>query len=227
MESTIQLNDRTVEVVTSAKRPRALLAAYRALMRVHCRAWLGFHVRRGDEPCDLSGAILMCNHPTKLDYAMLSCAFPDAIIHPDVPSGAAAATYGSRWLRDKVGAVYHERGSSVTEVRHRTEAVRACLDMGECVLEFPEREPRLYRWQLGELSDRPFFLAAVLDAPIVPVALAPVVTRGLNGVVRRLPGFELRVGKPVWLDRSLRPREAEVRFREDVEMQMRDLLALE
>ena len=178
MESTIQLNDRTVEVVTSAKRPRALLAAYRALMRVHCRVWLGFHVRRGDEPCDLSGA-------------------------------------------------YHERGSSVTEVRHRTEAVRACLDMGECVLEFPEREPRPYRWQLGELSDRPFFLAAVLDAPIVPVALAPVVTRGLNGVVRRLPGFELRVGKPVWLDRSLRPREAEVRFREDVEMQMRDLLALE
>ena len=212
MESTIQLNDRTVEVVTSAKRPRALLAAYRALMRVHCRVWLGFHVRRGDEPCDLSGAILMCNHPTKLDYAMLSCAFPDAIIHPDVPSGAAAATYGSRWLRDKVGAVYHERGSN--KVYDFT-----------CNPWVKVADP--YRLQLGELSDRPFFLAAVLDAPIVPVALAPVVTRGLNGVVRRLPGFELRVGKPVWLDRSLRPREAEVRFREDVEMQMRDLLALE
>lgn len=225
MESTIQLNDRAVEVVTSAKRPRALLAAYRFLMRIHCRIWYGFHVRRGDEPCDLSGAILMCNHPTKLDYAMLSCAFPDAVIHPDVPLDAK--TYGTRWLRNRVGAVYHERGSSVTEVRHRTEAVRTCLDMGECVLEFPEREPRLYRWQFGELSDRPFFLAAVLDAPIVPVALAPVVTRGLNGIVRRRPGFELRVGKPVWLDRSLRPREAEVRFREDVETQMRDLLTLE
>jgi hypothetical protein len=166
------------------------------------------------------------NHPTKLDMAMLSVAFGPAVLHPDVPADDAWG-FGVRWLRDKVGAVYHERNSSVTEARHRTEAVRTCLDMGECVVEFPERDPMPYRWQLGELSDRPFFLAAVLDAPIIPVVLAPRVTRALNGFVRRKPGFELRIGTPVWLDRTLRAREAESQFRRDVERQMRDLLAPE
>lgn len=226
MESTIQMNDRTVERVTSGRPPRVLLALYRLGMAIHCRLWYGFHVRRGDEIPDVTGAILMCNHPTKLDMAMLSVAFGPAVLHPDVPADDAWG-FGVRWLRDKVGAVYHERNSSVTEARHRTEAVRTCLDMGECVVEFPERDPMPYRWQLGELSDRPFFLAAVLDAPIIPVVLAPRVTRALNGFVRRKPGFELRIGTPVWLDRTLRAREAESQFRRDVERQMRDLLAPE
>lgn len=226
MESTIQMNDRTVERVSSGRPSRVLLALYRLGMAVHCRLWLGFHVRKGDELPDVSGAILMCNHPTGLDMAMLNVAFGSAVLHPDVPRDNARG-FGVRWLRDKVGAVYHERNSSVTEVRHRTEALRTCLDMGDCVVEFPERESKPYRWQLGELSDRPFFLAAVLDAPIIPVVLAPRVTRALNGFVRRKPGFELRIGTPVWLDRTLRTREAEARFRHDVERQMRELLVLE
>lgn len=198
---------------------RRFYAGGRAVIRAHCKAWYGYRVA-GEMP-DARGSIIVSNHVSVLDCAMIASIFAPTQVHfLSQLSNGAARGYG--WIVRDAETIFAAR--DIKGLRSMIAAIRACLGRGDAVCIYPEGNRQSYRKTLDAFQPGAFRLATLFGAPVVPVTFVQAARRGISGLLGR-PSFDLHVDAPLQPDATLSKRDAAYAMERQVRGQMEAHLA--
>ena len=196
----------------------ALLAFHTGFVRPVLKLYWGARFRKAhlipQGPC-----LVVANHNSHIDAALLMTLFPVGRLHRVHPV-AAADYFGESWFRRTMAMVLM---NGIPIARRPTPGqdplapmIRA-LERGDALILFPEGsrgEPGVvapFRSGVGRLAK------AVPGLPIVPVFMSGPERTWPRGENLPLPlGIDVEVGKPRTYDPGLDPREIAEKVREDV-----------
>jgi len=196
----------------------ALLTFHAGFVRPMLRFFWGARYRRRNlvppGPC-----LVVANHNSHLDAALLMSLFPFRRLHRVHPV-AAADYFGETWLRRTMAMLFM---NAIAIDRHPPagkdplDPMVAALDRGDSLVFFPEGS----RGEAGVLA--PFragvgrLVQRVPGLPVVPVFLSGPERIWPRGETMPLPlGIDVSVGKPRSYDALIDPRDIANRLREDV-----------
>lgn len=192
---------KELNTLESPRRRKIRIAFYRFLVpiaKVLCRFWHGARVKLfyadAQETPKADGAVIVCNHVCLLDSVMLAQAFPhNRLRFLSLAENGQSCIYGK--IVRELGTIFV--GNTLLDSKKMLIVEKDAIKKGDAVTIFPEGKLRAYAHDLANFEPGAFELSALLNAPVIPVALAQTDDFSFSKLFGK-KSFEVRIGKTIY-----------------------------
>jgi 1-acyl-sn-glycerol-3-phosphate acyltransferase len=151
------------------------------------------------------GAVTVSNHVHNLDCAMVALAqFPKRVFFTAQKANFEKPIVG--FLVRSLGGV--PIPESISFLGDFMDALFEAVEKGKRIHFYPEGSLVEYCRELRPFQRGAFHLAVAKDVPVIPLVITYREPGGLFRLFRRLPLFNIEIGRPIRPDRALAPRAA-------------------